>query len=217
MSRSTKPSDNSPPPVAAMDEEVPTESVPFTWDAPVRMVGDRFFMWDMAKLWGLACLFLSIVILALGFAQHSPYTLKLAVLIPGWAFVGFYVLSLVIALVFYLNKYYVQYVVTDRGVRSDLVKWSGTLSKAVASGNLVVGALKSSPLAAGVGLLADTQRSVFMPWEKVRKVTTFPGARVLTLSNSWRPVVRLHCPTDEIYRQVVKLLETRHPGGGHPQ
>ena len=25
-----------------------------SWDGAVRMVGDRFFMWDMAKLWGIS-------------------------------------------------------------------------------------------------------------------------------------------------------------------
>ena len=178
-----------------------------SWVAAVRMVGDRFFMWDMAKLWGLASVFLAVLLLGIGLIQESPYAVRLAVIVPAWTFVGFYILSVLIALVFFLNKYYVQYVIADEGVRSDLARWTGKMSRAVAAGNLILGVLQTSSIAAGVGLLADTQRSVFMPWSKIRKITPFPSVRVITLSNSWRPVVRLHCPTDDIFREVTDLLK----------
>jgi len=134
--------------------------------------------------------------------------------VPACCFAAFYVLSLVIALVLYMNRYFVRTVLSDEGINSELVKWSGKLGKAVAAGNLVIGVLTTSPTAAGAGLLADVQRSVFVPWKGIHKITRFPSHRVITVSNSWRPVIRLHCPNDEIYRRAQELLETRVPEAG---
>jgi hypothetical protein len=108
----------------------------------------------------------------------------------------------------------VEAVISERGVKFELVRWTGKLSKAVAAGNIIIGVLKSAPGAVGAGVLANVQRSVFMKWPEIRKVTFFPRQRVVTLSNSWRPVVRLHCPDDEIYEQLRVLLETKVPEGG---
>jgi hypothetical protein len=185
-----------------------------TWDAAVPMVGDRFFMWDMAKLWGISCSFLLILIAVTGLIEGSAFTLRMALIVPAIMFVAFYLLSMAVALVVFFNKYFVQTIVTEEGITSNLVKWSSKISKAVAAGNLVVGVLKASPLAVGSGLLADAQRSTFISWEDIRKVTTFPGPRVITISNSWRPVFRLHCPTAEIYERALHLVEARVPSDG---
>lgn len=190
------------------------DQVILTWDAAIPMVGNRFFMWDMAKLWAMSCGVLFVFALLLAAVEHSGYMLRFAFVGPPIAFAGFFIASLLIALIFFFNKYYAQTVISERGVQFELVKWTGKLSQAVAAGNLVLGVLKSSPTAVGVGLLADTQRSVFMPWSQIRKVAFFPRQRVITVSNSWRPVFRLHCPDDEIYRQARDLLETKVPEGG---
>lgn len=179
------------------------------WDGAVRMVGDRFFMWDMAKLWALSCGFLAVVMLVIGLTNDSPYTLRFAVLIPLLIFAGFYLLSMLIALALYLNRYYQQTVISHDGVSSELVKWSGTLSKAVAAGNVVIGLIKASPTNLGAGVLANVQRSVFIAWRDIRKVTRFPRQRVITISNSWRPVLRLHCPSREIYERASKIIDER--------
>jgi len=192
----------------------PADKVLLAWDATVRMVGDRFFMWDMAKLWAISCSFLLILSLVLTVIEQSPHMLRFTLIVPPLTFVGFYVFSLLIALVFFFNKYFVETVISERGVKFELVRWTGKLSKAVAAGNIIIGVLKSAPGAVGAGVLANVQRSVFMKWPEIRKVTFFPRQRVVTLSNSWRPVVRLHCPDDEIYEQLRVLLETKVPEGG---
>jgi hypothetical protein len=179
------------------------------WDAAVPMVGDRFFMWDMAKLWGISCGALAILMLAIGLVNQSPHMLRFSFWVPLWAFVAFYLLSMLIALVFYFNKYYVQTVISEKGVSSELVRWTGKLGKAVAAGNVVIGLLKASPTNVGAGVLANVQRSVFIGWSDIRKATRFPGPRVVTLSNSWRPVLRMHCPDQEIYDKVCEILDER--------
>lgn len=192
----------------------PPEEVLLAWDATVPMVGDRFFMWDMAKLWAISCSFLLILSLVLAAVEQSPHMLWFSLIVPPLAFLGFYIFSLLIAVVFFFNKYYAQIVISENGVTFELVRWTGKLSKAVAAGNIIIGILKSAPGAVGAGVLANVQRQVFMKWPEIRKVTFFPRQRVMTLSNSWRPVVRLHCPDDEIYEKVRVLLETKVPGGG---
>ena len=197
---------------AARSDEGGPDGVLLSWDGAVRMVGDRFFMWDMAKLWAISCAFLAVVMLAIGLMAGSPHMLRFAVIVPVCAFVGFYLLSLLIALVFYFNRYYQQSTLTDKGVSSELVRWSGKLSKAVAAGNIVLGLVKASPTNVGAGVLANVQRSVFISWADVRKVTEFPGQRVITISNSWRPVLRLHCPNDEIYQQAREIIDRHYTG-----
>jgi hypothetical protein len=194
--------------------ETPDDGVLLAWDAAVPMVGNRFFMWDMAKLWGISCGFLLVLMLVIGLVQDSEHALRFALIVPAGIFAGFYILSMLIALVFYFNKYYVQTVFDEKGVTSELVKWSGKLSKAVAAGNIVLGLFKGSPTAVGAGVLANVQRSVFVSYKDIQKVTFFPGIRVMTVSNSWRPVLRLHCPTQEVYDRARELLETKIPEGG---
>lgn len=124
---------------------------------------------------------------------------------PAWRVVTLCVLAVLVLLLavslFVLrNRVVARFTLDGRGVHYE----SGSLAGRVGT---VVGLLSLNPLVMGSGLLAEAQSSLFLPWKDVRKVTEFPRWNVITLSNGWRPVLRLYCvdaPTFERARAVVE-------------
>ncbi|MCP4897232.1 MAG: zinc ribbon domain-containing protein [bacterium] len=196
-----------PPKAAPTRSKDPDEDFLLAWEMGIPMVNNPFFLWDMVKLWGIPCILLFLLMIGMWLADMDAESIRFALIIPPIAFAGFYVFSLVIALVFFFNRYYVRTALSGDGVLYEAAKWTGKLSKAVSAGNLILGALTSSPQGLAAGIVGDMQRSVLMQWKDIRKVSFFPGLRVITLSNSWRPVLRLHCPTDEIFGQARESIE----------
>lgn len=184
------------------------------WEISVPMVNNPFFLWDMAKLWGLSCFLLFLVMMAIWVFERSESTLHFALIVPTAAFVAFFVLSLIIALVFFFNRFYSHTILRHDGVEYELARWSSKLSKAVAGGNLILGALTSSPQALAAGVVGEMQRSVKLPWRDIKKVSFFPGFRAITLSNSWRPVLRLRFESDELYAQAREIIRREVEAAG---
>jgi len=193
-------------PVEAIPDPPPADGQ-LAWTAAIPMVNNPFFLWDMAKLWGISCSFLFLLMFGLWVVEQTPQALQFAFIIPTAMFAGFFVFSLLIALVFFFNKYYAQIVFSDDGIAYDLVRWTRKLGKAVTAGSIVLGVIAGAPQVVGAGLLAEAQRSLVLPWGDIKKVTFFPRMRVITLSNSWRPVIRLWCPDDDVYAMAKEQIE----------
>lgn len=140
---------------------------------------------DMGK--GLGVAYALLVALMLWILRDEPW----AEVWPAWRVVTLCVLAvlvllLTVSLVVLRNRIVARFTLDRRGVLYE----SGSLAGRVGT---VVGLLSLNPLVAGSGLLAETQSSLFLPWKDVRKVTVFPRWHVITLSNSWRPVLRIYC------------------------
>ncbi|MBN1543115.1 hypothetical protein JW992_13315, partial [candidate division KSB1 bacterium] len=122
-----------------------------------------------------------------------------------------YALTLFISLTVFFNRYWVRFTLDEDGVLYESVRWSRKVSGAINAGAVVLGLLAAMPAAAGAGLMARSRQTVFLPWNRVRKVRCFDRFRVITLSNSWRPFLRLHCPTDEHYAQAQEKIRMALP------
>ena len=184
------------------------------WEVGVPMVTNPFFLWDMAKLWGISCFVLFLIMGGIWLTNMDDDILRFAFIVPSVAFVGFFLFSLLIAVVFFFNRYYVHIVLSRDGVHYEMAKWTGKLSKAVSAGNLVLGVLTASPQGIAAGMVGEMQRSVAMEWSDIRKVTFFRGFGAITLSNSWRPVLRLRCPAGEVFDLARQIIEREVPANG---
>ena len=110
---------------------------------------------------------------------------------PAWRVItlcvgGVLALLLAVSVVVFRNRIVARFTLDARGATYE----SGLPTPHVAT---VAGLLSLNPLVAGSGLLAETQSAVFLSWRDVHKVTVFPRGKVITLSNRWRPVLRLYC------------------------
>ncbi|HPW56304.1 MAG: hypothetical protein KA072_12225 [Thermoanaerobaculaceae bacterium] len=106
------------------------------------------------------------------------------------------------AAVVFRNRLEARFVLNEKGAAYE----SGCAARAAQKAGLVVGALSGSPLLLGGSLVASSMNAVGIRWRDVRKATPFRRWRTITLSNSWRPVLRLYCPDDQIYEAAWRLV-----------
>lgn len=114
--------------------------------------------------------------------------------------------ALVEAIVF-RNRLEARFVLDGKGAAYE----SGRAARAAQKAGALVGGLAGSPLLAGSSLLSATMNTVAIGWRQVRKATPFPRRRTITLSNSWRPVLRLYCPDDATYAAAWAWVRERTP------
>jgi hypothetical protein len=186
----------------------------YAWDAAIPLVTNPFMLWDLLKLWSISGMALLLVIAVLQLADPGPRPFSVVLVIPVAVSLGLFALSLVVCLVFLLNRFFARFDLRTDGVQFQTVRWTRKLSRAVSIGNLALGVLALRPQAIGAGLLADVQRDLFLPWGEIRKVTVFPRLHTLTLSNSWRPVLRLHCSTGQVFETALAVVREQVVGHG---
>lgn len=179
---------------------------PLRFEAAIPLVTNPWIWVDMTKVLGVVyALLLGLMFWIL---RDEPWE----DVWPAWRVVslcvlGVLVLLLATSVVVFRNRIVARFTLDDRGATYE----SGTATGRVAT---MAGLLSLNPLVAASGLLAESQSALFLPWRDVRKVTVFPGWKVITLSNRWRPVLRLYCidgPTFERAHAVV----TSHAAGPH--
>lgn len=189
-------------PSSAGDRSPASDALQF--EVAIPLVTNPWIWVDMGKALGVA--YGLLVALMFWILRDEPWE----EVWPAWRVVtlcvlGVLALLLLTSLVAFRNRIVARFTLDHRGVLYE----SGRTTARVAS---LVGLLSLNPLVAGAGLLAEAQSSMFLRWTDVRKVTAFPRGRVITLSNGWRPVLRVYCvdaPTFDLARRIVEA----HAGG----
>ena len=115
--------------------------------------------------------------------------------------------------VIFRNRLEARFVLDEKGAAYA----SGRAARTAQKAGLLAGALAGSPLLLGGSLLASSMNAVGIRWRDVRRATPFRRWRVITLSNSWRPVLRLYCPDDGTYEAAWRLVSARLPAGNTPR
>lgn len=113
-----------------------------------------------------------------------------------------------VELVVFRNRMAVRYSLDDQGIAYESGRPARTMQKI----GVVIGALARSPLLMGGSLLASSTNALTVRWRDVKKVTPFPARNVITLSNSWRPMLRVYCPDAETFESTRRFIAARVPG-----
>lgn len=116
---------------------------------------------------------------------------------------GFFVLLALVTLLVYRNGFQATFTITPDGVGFA----SGNRERGLNRLATVIGIFSGTPAVAGAGMLAYARENVEYPWEIIREVKVYPGARVISLRTSWRTLLRLHCPP-ELFDDAVSLART---------
>ncbi|MBN1461195.1 MAG: hypothetical protein JXA57_16830 [Armatimonadetes bacterium] len=169
-----------------------------TWEYDVPLVNDLYLLKDLAMVIVLSLVGMQVCVLIVGFfAGEGAVILPwIAYAVAGGALV---VLFFIAAVVLLRNRFRTHFTVSPEGVAYE----SGRRERRINRIGLAVTTLAGRP---GPSALATARESGGFPWEDVHKVTVHDRRRVITLSDSWHPILRLYCPP-ETFGATVSLVQ----------
>jgi len=169
-----------------------------TWEYDVPLVNDLFLLKDLIMVIVLSLVGMQVCVLVVGFfAGEGAVILPwIAYAVAGGALV---VLFFIAAVVLLRNRFRTRFTVSPSGVAYE----SGRRERQINRIGLALTTLAGRP---GPSALATARESGEFPWEDVHKVTVHAGRRVITLSDSWHPILRLYCPP-ETFGAAVSLVQ----------
>jgi len=174
------------------------------WEAIIPLFTNPFLWLDFGKaLLAPAILFGGLIVLILAGDNTPDWGRAFGILALCMAAVA--ALFAFVELVVFRNRMAVRYALDDKGIAYE----SGRPARTAQKIGLVIGALARSPLLVGGSLLASSTNALTVRWRDVKKVTLFPARRVITLSNSWRPVLRVYCPEAETFESARRMIAAR--------
>ncbi len=165
------------------------------WEYRVPLLTSRFMLYDFVKVIILSVVIMYVLVAVMGWFVDGEFVWlpPQVFLITGGAMAGLFT----IACLLLGNRFTMQFTVGPDGVGYA----SGSREKKWNRAAIIIGALAASASATGAGLIASSQEEGGWPWAELHRANEYPGPRVITLRNSWRAVLRLHC-TPENYEQV---------------
>ncbi len=186
-----------------MDAPKAAGSPQFAWNFSFPLLTNRFFLWDMGKVFFLSGLIGSLLLsVMLVFAGNARAIIPLTLLICGIV-LSFAVLTILISLIWFGNRFHALFAINCEGAMAEVAR---SRDKAASRLAVVLGILSGNMAAAGTGLLAMSEEAKRISWAEVRKVNYYPDARVISIKNGWRVVVRLYC-SQENYEQIAAAVK----------
>ncbi len=176
---------------------------PIEWTYDIPLLTSRFMLWDFVRV-----ILLSVVAMYVIVAVGGLIIERELIILPPMVFVlttgimaGLFVLtSLLLG-----NHQGARFTVSAKGVEYRAEKRERAMNRLV----MIVGFLARNPTTAGAGALAMTRERMLVPWESVHRVVVYRRERVIALRNSWRTVLRLHCPP-ELFEDVASAVDAYH-------
>lgn len=173
------------------------------WRYDIPLLTSRFMLWDFLRVTLLSAALMYVIVIVAGLVFGQELILlpwQVPAIIVG-VLLGLFVLaSLLLG-----NRQGARFAVDAKGVEYHAEKRESRMNRIVAT----VGALMGSPTTAGAGALAMSREHLYLEWEGIREVRYYPSARVIAIRNSWRTMLRLHCPS-ELYDDVAAAVRHHH-------
>ena len=171
------------------------------WTYDIPLINNRFMIKDMVVVYGLSIVAMELLVAGMSFLLGEEI-----VWIPlqavGLVVVILVVLFLIAAGLLLRNRISMEFTLSPAGVAWD----TSSRQKKINRVGLVLATLLGRPGAAGASMLAVSQEAGGIRWREIKKVTVFRGPGVITLSNSWRPLLRLHVP-DNVWPAVEAMIQ----------
>ncbi len=190
----------SPLPLAAAAAAAPEGEL--VWETELTLLNNPLILKQTVLVVGGAGLFMALL-LSFILALSGDYgDIPRIWLIALCTTLGLGLLLLFVMLLFFRNRMAVRFTVNAKGVL-----WETIDRRARAAGRLaiLVGLLGRRPGTAGAGALAVAREKEFVRWQDLRAVTYDEKRLLLTLRNSWRPVMLVSC-LPQNYKQVAAYI-----------
>jgi len=180
-------------------EPVAPDAGVIEWTYRVPLLTSRFMLWDFARVIVLSALLMYVAVAFVGWLAEGEL-----VLLPPQVFVivgGVMFMLLAIAALLLGNHVTMTFAVGPEGVTYA----SGSRERKWNRAAVVLGVLAGSASTAGAGLLSASREQGGWGWAEIHAARYFPGQRVISLRNTWRTVLRLHCTAAE-YERVRAIV-----------
>jgi hypothetical protein len=183
------------------DDTAASERKALTWEHDLPLATNPFLWWDFFRVVGASLLIMELLVFLMSLIVGDPLWLPLWVLgLVAGIFAG---LFLIATLLLYGNRYHARFVVDARGVQMEdagqgrWFKWR----------MILLGVLARQPGAVLGSTSGPSGYAERVSWREVRRVTVHRRLRVVTLSNSWRSMLRLYCPL-ELFDDVAERAQS---------
>lgn len=175
---------------------------PITWDIEIPLVSNRYMLGSMLKVTLGAGMLVGTLVAFLLAVQGAWKLIPTMVGILFAGGVGFFLLSVLIALVVYGNALRVRFTVSEDGIRHETID---RVAKVANRGTMIVGLITGRPGAIGTGLLSTSNQNQVLNWSGAFVAKPDPTRRSLAMRNSWRTLMTVYC-TAENYDAVRNVV-----------
>lgn len=175
------------------------------WKNDISLVTSRFFIYDVLRACFLAYILMNLMLLITGLLVDGlkSYGWDLP-LYSGITILGVGVAILLVAILFFGNRMPFEFAVNEKGASMEMLSRK---AKAANRAAFFLGLFAGKPSVAGAGAIAASREYTEVPWSSIFKANYYDRARIITLMNSWRAVIRLYC-TEENYQEVKESVTT---------
>lgn len=180
-------------------------AAPLTWETHISLLGNPLIRKQLGIVVVVSGAFMALLLSFIVAATGDFYQIPMMLRVSLWVTVGLGALMVFVVLVFFGNRMRVRFTVDETGAL-----WE-TVDKRAITGNrlaLLGAALARSPQAGGAATLAAARQREFVRWRDVAEAEYDRRRRMITLRNSWRPIMLL-VGTPENYDELAAIVRSR--------
>ncbi len=176
-----------------------------TWESDITLLSNplvvRQFFFVVVGSGLIMAFLLSFIFLVTGEFREIPVMLLISLITAS----GFGLLLVLVTLIFFRNRVRVRFTVNEDGAL-----WETIDSRVLSANRLVIlaGILGKSAQTSGAGALAMSRETEFVSWSDLAFARYNQRHRIVTLCNSWRPLMMLVC-LPENYEEVSAYVKAR--------
>ncbi|MDH7490349.1 MAG: hypothetical protein QHH80_12700 [Anaerolineae bacterium] len=184
------------------DDSIIPEDQALSWDYALPLATNPFMWWDFLRVVAASLLIMELLVFLMSLAAGDPILLPpaLLALVAGILAALFAVATTLV----YGNRYHARFTLDARGAQMEDAGQGRRFRWLM----VVLGLMARRP---GVAMSATAGPSGYgerVDWRDVRRVTVHRRLHVVTLSNSWRALLRLYCPPER-FEQAAAYAQSR--------
>ena len=174
-----------------------------TWDIDIPLLTNPVLVLRFFIVMVISVLLLEALTLLMAFL-FSDEIILLPLPLMGIALGVITVLFVLVCLLIYRNRFSIRFSLTAKFAAYQSGPREGKITRVVSIFALLTGNLR----AIGPALVGESQQADVFEWQDLRRAQANPRLHVITLYNSWRPVLDLYCPPEK-YAAVLQFVEER--------
>lgn len=172
-----------------------------TWEKEISLL-NRFIIRDFLLVLAIVPIVMQAIFLVMSIALgEKPAFLPARLwLITGVIFIALFLIAILVVL---RNRFSIHFTINSEGAFYE----AGSREKKINRWLLLLSMFSGKPVNIGSSLISYSQESGGFEWKDIHSVTVHQNSNVITLNNSWRPVLRLYCQP-EIFERVVEKVQS---------
>jgi hypothetical protein len=188
-----------------VDEASSYQEAAITWEVSIPLLTNPLILRQMALVVFGAGLFMALLMSLILAARGEFEAIPPMLLISALTTAGLGLLMGLVTVVFFGGRVRVRFTVDEDGALWETIDRRAKAGSRLA---MVAGLLAGSPQTAGAGALAAAREVTFVRWRDLAAVRTNERHRMITLRDSWHPLMMLVC-LPENYDRVAAYVRRR--------